>query len=375
MRKVRLAVWLRPCVAMSAVLSWSAGNEDDPLAFSVRLGLPTEARVECIDWWPRAFTTEGRLHSFFGADGLTVELVEECLRGGANPNAVDDGHHAQESVLGPVTVLMAAAAYADDPAVIDVLLAAGARLVPLVLHAAGGNGSLSVVERLIGVGADVRARDRHSGTPLFRFAARNPNPSSVRTLVKAGADPNARNHNGETPLSYAASHNENPAVAIALIEAGADPNSSDNRGMSPLHRAAWLATNPGVVGVLLDAGANPAAKDASGMTAMHWVLGNRGSPKRTAIIVAALAEAGADPNALDDEGQTALHLAARWKADPKVIGALVAEGAYADLPDNAGKTPIDWAVDSGNPAVVAALRRTSSAHGGGSSVGLEQQQP
>lgn len=364
MRKTRLSVWLASCVAMSAVLSWSADNEDAPLAFAVRLGLPTEARVECTDWESRTFTTAGRLHGFFGADGLTVELVEECLRHGADPNAVYDGHHAQESVLGPVTVLMAAVAYADDPAVIDVLLAAGARLDPLVLHAAGGNDSLPVVERLIGVGADVRGRDRNGGTPLFRFAARNPNPSSIRTLVEAGGDPNARNHDGATALSYAASHNGNPAVVTALVETGADLNSPDNRGMSPLHRAAWLAANPGVVGALLDAGANPAATDASGMTAMHWALVSRGSPKRDAVIVAALAEAGADPNALDDEGQTALHLAARWEADPEVIDALVAAGAYADLPDNAGKTPLDWAVDGGNSAVVAALRRTTSVHVG-----------
>lgn len=154
MRKTRSAVWLGPCVAMSAVLSWGARSEDAPLAFAVRLGLPTEDHVECTDWGSRTFTTAGRLHGFFRADGLTVELVEECLR--------------------------------------------------------------------------------------------------------------------------------------------------------------------------------------------H----------------------GADPNAPDDEGQTALHLAARWEADPKVIDALVAAGAYADLPDNVGKTPIDWAVDGGTPAVVAALRRTSSAHVG-----------
>ncbi|MCY3837588.1 MAG: ankyrin repeat domain-containing protein [Gammaproteobacteria bacterium] len=91
---------------------------------------------------------------------------------------------------------------------------------------------------------------------------------------------------------------------------------------------------------------------------MHWAHGNQESPKSAAAVVAALAGAGADPNAVDHEGQTPLHLAARWEADPGLIDALMAVGAYADLPDDAGRTVIDWAVVGDNAEVLASLRKT-----------------
>ena len=179
------------------------------------------AATDCEEW-----NTE----EFFQT--ATVEQVTACLAAGA------DVHMRGEYGLTP---LHFAAAFSENPTVIETLLAAG---------------------------ADVNMRGEYGLTPLHAAAENNENPAMIEALLAAGADVAARLELlGSTPLHEAARGNENPAVIEALLAAGADVNMRDELlGSTPLHAAASSNENPAVVEALLAAGANAAVNNAAGQT-------------------------------------------------------------------------------------------------------------
>jgi hypothetical protein len=116
-------------------------------------------------------------------------------------------------------------AYADDTA----------------LHIAAAAHRRDVAAKLIGHGADVRARNRRGAQPLHYAADGHPdspgwNPgaqaATIAALVTGGADPNARDKSGVAPLHRAVRTRCAAAVA-ALLEGGADPGLPNLHGSTP----------------------------------------------------------------------------------------------------------------------------------------------
>jgi Ankyrin repeats (many copies)/Ankyrin repeat len=124
----------------------------------------------------------------------------------------------------------------------------------------------------------------YAGDTALHMAAAAYRPDVVRKLVGIGADVRAQNRHGAEPLHYAAdgmpgSRGWNPtaqAMTIAcLIESGADPNALDKRGVAPLHRAVRTRC-AAAVKALLDGGANPALKNKRGSAAIVLATRNTG---------------------------------------------------------------------------------------------------
>lgn len=109
-----------------------------------------------------------------------------------------------------------------------------------LLHGAAAAGSLTIVELLLGLGADPDAPDGGGHTPLYSVGNECGVAGAervVRALVQAGADVNA--HDGVkhcTPLHMAARRG-NTEVARALLDCGADIEARDSAGETPLRRS------------------------------------------------------------------------------------------------------------------------------------------
>jgi hypothetical protein len=113
------------------------------------------------------------------------------------------------------------------------------------LHIAAAGYRTDFVDRLIGAGADVRARNRRGAEPLHAAAAGMPGSPSwdphaqartIASLIAAGADPNAPDQGGATPLHKAV--RTRCAVAVkALIDGGADPRRKNKGGSTALRLA------------------------------------------------------------------------------------------------------------------------------------------
>ena len=234
--------------------------------------------------------------------------------------------------------LSGAAWLTDNPAIVQLLLRAGADpqavdnegLTPL--HRGAVNSNPVVTAHLLAAGADPNALDNEGYTPLHHSAAGGANGRVIARLLAAGADPLAESNDGRTPLHSALRYAvvrdvisalvqgggaanltplqlaalESDAVAVtSLLAGGADPNVVDGYGWGPLHFAVPLA-GPEVLSTLLEAGADPKARTVDGLTALHLAARHR-----TSAVVADLLRAGADPNAEageEEAARTPLHV-------------------------------------------------------------------
>jgi Ankyrin repeats (many copies)/Ankyrin repeat len=110
------------------------------------------------------------------------------------------------------------------------------------LHIAAGKYQTEIVQELIALGADVRARNRLGAEPLHAAAVGTPgshtwNPdaqeATIASLIEAGADPNAVDKNGVTPL-HRAVRTRCAAAVTALLARGADAGRTNKHGSTPM---------------------------------------------------------------------------------------------------------------------------------------------
>ena len=263
----------------------------------------------------------------------TVEDVTACLDAGADPKVRDyDGD----------TPLNKAAGYNENPAVSEVLLAAGAKLEARAslqntpLHWAAGNKNSAVVQVLLAAGAELEVRNEDGFTPLHR-AAMNKNLAVIQALIDAGADLKVRDKWGFTPLHRAARYNENSAVLEILLAAGAELKVRDKWGNTLLHRAARYNENSAVLEILLAAGAELEVRDKDGNTPLHWAAAKY---NENPAVVQVLLAAGAELEVRDKDGNTPLHRAADQNENSAVVQVLLAAGAELEVRDKDGNTPL-----------------------------------
>ncbi len=76
------------------------------------------------------------------------------------------------------------------------------------------------VQACLDSGVNIKVKDKHGATPLFRAAEFNKDPKVIKALLDAGADANAQTNNKFTPLNAAAIGNKNPEVIKVLLDAG-----------------------------------------------------------------------------------------------------------------------------------------------------------
>lgn len=201
---------------------------------------------------------------------------------------------------------------------------------------------------LLGAGSvDVNLVNDQGKTALMIGAQSGDRPLCA-ALIKAGAKINVTNANGGTPLMHAAVGG-NVQIVTAMLDAGARPNVRAVNGWTALA----LASAKGHITVmerLLLSGADPNTGDVFGWTPlMHAV-----EQERTDAVVLLLSQAQTQVNQRNTDGVTALHRALA-QGSSEISRLLVGAGASMDLEDESGRTPADYARETGNANILEDL--------------------
>jgi len=116
------------------------------------------------------------------------------------------GADVNVKIAGNFALILASSHLYDDVAIVQDILAAGAKVNAKdcrghsALMRASSCGNIAVVKVLLAAGAKVNAKDNKGCSALFRGQCHE---DIVQVLLAAGADVNATNKNGETVLSVA----------------------------------------------------------------------------------------------------------------------------------------------------------------------------
>ncbi|CAD7057371.1 ankyrin repeat domain-containing protein [Pseudorhizobium halotolerans] len=131
--------------------------------------------------------------------------------------------------------------------------------------------NLAEVEALLAAGADPNWIDPGGKTAVHRAAFAD-DPRLLDVVLAHGGDPNARGLAGTTPLVDAILARSHPLEKIErLLAAGADPGLADPNGGTPLHTAARTNNGKAIL-ILLNAGASPLA-ETGGKTFQTFYFG------------------------------------------------------------------------------------------------------
>ncbi len=227
------------------------------------------------------------------------------------------------------------------------------RQISLALFKAADLDCAALVERLLGQGASVHARDRLGRTALIH-AARAGASASARVLLDRGAPVDQPQLNGSTPL-FVAAEADKADIAELLLAADADINILGRSGLSPLAAAAFNADDRMAL-LLLDRGADATVADRTGKTPILYA-----AARGRAVLVGRMLDQGIDPNQRYAHELTALMWAAGHpdevaEADAvAVAGLLLEHGARVDDADDRGRTALMIAAEQGHPQMVEML--------------------
>lgn len=301
-----------------------------------------------------------------------LESVELLVRAGANAKA------ANRYGITPLTLAITN----GDSAMVEALLKAGAdpnTTLPggeTALMTAARVGTLASVKALVARGATVDSKDEKHGQTALMWAAAEGHAPVVEMLIEVGADFKARLASGMTPLLFASREGHSDVVR-ALLKAGVDVNEpvpvEGGRRRAVGGRALPPGATPLLTAVmnahfelaaqLLDTGANPNA-NLPGYTVLHAIVPVRkpgvgdndpapeGSGSMSSLeLVRKLVAAGADVNArmtrranlcntrLNEVGATPFMMAA-LTADAELMRELAKLGADPSIPNADNSTPL-----------------------------------
>ena len=140
------------------------------------------------------------------------------------------------------------------------------------------------------------------------------------------------------------------------LRGGADVNELLSNGMNALHISS-LVGDMQVTDMLIRLGLSPNSEMAGGLTPMHLAV----QSNKPNLLGMMMAKKG-DPNHKNAQGRTPLHWCAAVKDDrlePKarlqIAQILRRGGGDVSIQDQTGKTPLDWARETGDTMLVEGL--------------------
>jgi ankyrin repeat protein len=340
---------------------------------------------------------EGETALMLAARSGNLQTVTSLIEAGANVNAA-------ERFRGQTALMLAATE--NHAAVVKALVNAGAvpntRTVEYTFQkltgGAGGiihdrpqggitalmlaarQGALEAGAALVAGGADLNAEEPQYGFTALQTAIFNGHYAFAKLLIDTGASVNDGSLYIVIEMRNLAKYTNRPNppdsengvshldLAKLLLAKGANPdavyaktvpprqaqgNINVAPGSTPLYRAV-RAVDFESVRLLVDAGANPSLAITDGSTPLMAAAGlgaprggdeevtEAGDRNDPVDVMKALVEKGANVNAANDAGMTPMHYAVQRGVD-RIIEFLASKGARFDAKNKQGRTPADLA--------------------------------
>ncbi|XP_045842626.1 ankyrin repeat and SOCS box protein 16 [Meles meles] len=213
------------------------------------------------------------------------------------------------------------------------------------LTIAASRGYTDCARHLIRQGAELDARV--GGRAALHEACARAQSDCVQLLLTFGAKANVLSEEGTTPL-HLCTVPESLQCAKLLLEAGATVNvAAQDSDVTPLHVAAARGLEEHVA-LYLEHGANVHLRTSQGETALNAACAGAegpGSGRQHHVAAHRLLAAGADPRAAGRKRHTPLHNACA-NGCGALAELLLRNGACAGVPNAAGHTPMDCALQA-----------------------------
>ena len=241
-------------------------------------GLLPGVALTASDWILPEPAVEPLMPIWDAATGGHWDIVKEWLR--LEPSLINfrGGVTVGKDRWEQLTLLHIAATWDSDAKVLQYLVS---QFKSVDINAKDGNlatplhlatifGAVKVLQYLVSQGADVNAKDKYDGTPLFWAAFYNKDVEGIKFLVSAGANIHVKDHAGRTPLHSAAENTTSVEILQYIISQGVDVNAVSNCYLTPLHFAARKNSNLEIVRYLISVGADVNAKSRSGCPPLYF---------------------------------------------------------------------------------------------------------
>ncbi|QPK62532.1 ankyrin repeat domain-containing protein [Methylomonas sp. LL1] len=212
---------------------------------------------------------------------------------------------------------------------------------------------VKIAKLLIANNADLRIYDCENESPLEHIFKKFKEPTALSILKSLPDIHIADNYERNTALHYASRRNYTKCIDY-LIDKGANPNALNRHGQSAIFFAAksdaWQS-----IDLLASRGADVDLRDK--VDKKFWSPIFYAICKSHAECVSALIKHGAYVNLVDSDGSTPIFYAFH---DIQLVSLLVMNGANLEVEDKYGRTPLFHAVFSGNAQIVELLMRYGS---------------
>lgn len=292
-----------------------------------------------------------------------LETVENCLKGGEDPNWKDEYGSAPLHCIN----------YYDEEAykMVQLLLNYGADMMSrdglgtLPFQHALNHANAKACQTFIDWGFSLQKSDRMlNGTYelLSNVELFQPDATEVlQVLVDLGVDLSASlSSRGENLLHKGIESGASIETIQFLIGSGISVNSKNSLGMTPLHMLWFLDCSPTdryiedrsrhskLVKLFINEGYEINSQDFFGRTLLHYVT----AEIRQSSLLQFIISHGADLNIKDKNGVAPLHLACSWKNTTNLKEMLESGHCLVGIQDNNGATVLHYTVFYNNSATL-----------------------